>query len=230
MTWCIYMFSRTILKVLLWPFARTQVLHRERASRPGPFILAANHISHFDPPMLTCALRRKVDWMAMVELFENPWAARYFRAVDAFPTDRSRVDRAAVKTALARLRQGRLVGMFPEGGIRAGKTSVLEGAPLRPGSAALAQMARVPVVPCVLLGSDRLYAKKSWRPGRRVGIHIGFGNPIEPPEGMSKGEARQYVEDRLRAAFQELTQELRQHFSLSDADLPKTPAHRKGRE
>jgi 1-acyl-sn-glycerol-3-phosphate acyltransferase len=224
------MLSRLLLKILFGPFSRTRVLYAERANRPGAFILAANHISHFDPPMLTCALRRKIDWMAMAELFEKPWSARYFRAVDAFPTDRSRVDRAAVKTALARLKEGRVVGMFPEGGIRAGRTSVLEGAPLRPGSAALAQMGDVPVVPCVLLGSDGFYAKSSWRPFWRVRVWIAFGEPIAAPAGVSKAESRRLVEEQLVETLRSLYGELRERFSLADADLPKTPAHRKGRE
>lgn len=230
MRWCAYMLSRLLTRILFGLFARTQVLRPDRAGRPGAFILASNHISHFDPPILSCFTRRKIDWMAMVELFETRWGARYFRAVDAFPTDRDRVDRGAVKTALARLERGRVVGMFPEGGIRAGESSVLEGAPLRPGSAALAQMGKVPIVPCVLLGADRFYAKSAWRPFRRTRLWIAFGEPITAPVGVSKAESRRLVEEQLAASFRNLCGELREHFSLTDEDLPRTPQHRKGRE
>lgn len=224
------MLSRNLLKVLFGIFGRTTVLRADNAARGGAFILAANHISHFDPPILSAAVRRKIDWMAMVELFENKWSARYFHAVDAFPTDRARVDRAAVRTALARLRMGRIVGMFPEGGIRAGDTSVLEGAPLRPGSASLAQMAGVPIVPCVLLGSDRFYSKECWRPFRRNRLWVAFGDPIFAPDRMPKAEARAALERELAEALRRLYGELRERFSLTELDLPQTPQRRKGRE
>ena len=57
-------------------------------------------------------------------------------------------------TRVTRLKRGRVVGIFPEGGIRDGAHSVLEGAPLKPGIAALAQISGAPVVPCVLIGSE----------------------------------------------------------------------------
>lgn len=230
MAWIAYTLSRITAWGLLGLLARTRVLHAERTRRAGAYILAANHISHFDPPILSVATHRKIDWMAMVELFENPWAARYFRMIDTFPTDRSRVDRAAVKTTMTRLRRGHVVGMFPEGGIRAGKESVLEGAPLRPGTSTLAQMADVPVVPCVLLGSDRFYSKSAWRPLRRNRVWIAFGEPILPPREIPKSESRELVERQLAEAYRSLCSELQERFSLNDDDLPQTPQHRKGRE
>src|SRR6266545_7140469 len=100
------------------------------------------------------------------------------RAVDAFPVDRDRADRKTIRTAIERLKSGRIVGVFPEGGIRDGARSLLEGAPLRSGASTLAHIAQVPIVPCVILGSDRLYAKRSWLPLRRTPVWIGFGKAI----------------------------------------------------
>ncbi len=230
MAWFFYMVSRVIAKILFGLFAKTCVLHAARTSLPGPFILAANHISHFDPPILSAAALRKLDWMAMIELFENEWAARYFRAIDTFPTDRAKVDRVAVKTALARLERGHVVGMFPEGGIRAGRNSVLEGAALRPGSAVLAQMADVPIVPCVLLGSDRFYSKAMWKPFRRNRMWIAFGESLCADSALPRSEARSDLERRLAESMRSLLEELRDSYGLADEDLPKTPQHRKGRE
>jgi 1-acyl-sn-glycerol-3-phosphate acyltransferase len=106
-------------------------------------------------------------------------SARFLlRAVDAFPADRHRADRKTIRTAIERLKQGRIVGLFPEGGIRDGTRSLLEGAPLRAGAATLAHIAGAPILPCVIVGSDRLYSKKSWLPLRRTPIWIAFGDPI----------------------------------------------------
>src|SRR5207244_8146522 len=113
------------------------------------------------------------------------------RVVDTFPAERDRADRKTIRTAIERLKNGRIVGLFPEGGIRDGVRSLLEGAPLRPGASTLAHMAGVPILPCVILGSDRLYSKKSWRPLRRTTIWIAFGDPISSFPKLEKSCARQ---------------------------------------
>src|SRR2546430_3081592 len=118
------------------PFGYSSRIHLvgfENMNRAGGFLLASNHISHFDPLMISSVVRRKIDWMAMAEFFPMPIIGPFLRAVDAFPADRDRADRATIRTAIARLKDGRVVGLFPEGGIRSGKGSVLEDAPLRPG-------------------------------------------------------------------------------------------------
>src|SRR2546423_79553 len=200
---------------------KMHILHRERSKVRGAYILAANHISHFDPPILSVAARRKIDWMGMIELFEKPIVATWLRAIDTFPTDRARVDRAAVRTALARLARGHVVGIFPEGGIRDGERSVLAGAPPKPGTAVIAQLADAPLLPCAILGTDRLYNWEMWLPLRRVCIWIAFGKPISAPDEMSKAEARTFLDRELSEAFQNLFAELREHFALAEDDLPQ---------
>ena len=204
-----------------------RVLHGERSARPGAYLLASNHISHFDPPLVSLATRRRIDWMAMAELFQNRWSAAFFHAVDTIRTDRTGADRAAVRVALTRLRQGRVVGIFPEGGIRAGATSLLEGAPMRPGVAALAQMADVPILPCVALGTDRLYSTRMWRPIRRARFFVVFGEPLVARSEIPREEARAALEAELAAAFLALYAEAREAFRLQPDDLPQTPQRRR---
>ncbi|PYL86813.1 MAG: hypothetical protein DMF17_05080, partial [Verrucomicrobia bacterium] len=146
------------MKLLFGCVAHVRVVGRKNANRDGGLLLAANHISHFDPFILSSVVGRKIDWMAMAEFFPNPLVGSFLRAVDAFPADRNRADRKTIRTAIERLKQGRVVGVFPEGGIRDGARSLLEGAPLRPGASTLAHIAGVPIVPCVIVGSDRLYS------------------------------------------------------------------------
>src|SRR5216117_2470487 len=132
--------------------------------------------------------------MAMAEFFRFPLLGFLLRAVDAFPADRDRADRATIRSAIERLKNRRIVGLFPEGGIRDGARSLLEGAPLRPGASTLAHIARVPILPCVILGSDRLYSKKRWLPLRRTPIWIAFGNPIPSFPSLEKFAARKRIE------------------------------------
>src|SRR6266481_883595 len=214
------------MKVLFGYAGRVRVVRRANANLQGGFLLAANHISHFDPFIISSVVRRKIDWMAMAEFFPLPVLGFLLRAVDAFPAERNRADRKTIRTAIERLKQGRIVGLFPEGGIRDGARSLLEGAPLRAGASTLAHIAGVPILPCVIVGSDRLYSKKSWLPLRRTPIWIAFGNPIPHFPNLEKSAARACIDRELTAAFKTLYAELRERFSLTPDDLPHPPRKR----
>jgi 1-acyl-sn-glycerol-3-phosphate acyltransferase len=214
------------MKLVFGYSARVYVVGRESTERAGGFLLASNHISHFDPLIISSVARRKIDWMAMAEFFPKPIVGPFLRAVDAFPAERDRADRKTIRTAIERLKNGRIVGVFPEGGIRDGARSLLEGASLRAGASTLAHLAGVPIVPCVVLGTDRLYAKRSWLPMRRTPIWIGFGEAISNFPELEKSAARERIETELAAAFQNIYTELREKFQLRGDDLPHPPRER----
>ena len=227
----IYHVSRLLAKALFAPFIKVHVWRPESEPRKGVWILASNHISHFDPPILAVAVRRKIDWLSMIELFQEPLVAAWFHGIDAIPVDRARLDRRSVRVALTRLKAGHAIGLFPEGGIRSGARSVLEGAPLRPGVAGLSQMTGAAVIPCVILGSDRCYdARRLWRPGRRIPIWIGFGEPLHSPAEMDRAAARVALETNIAEAMRQLSLDMRRHFRLTEDDLPQTANRRRGAE
>ena len=218
--------AAVLMKLLFGCVARVRVLGSENVNRTGGFLLAANHISHFDPFVISSVVRRKIDWMAMAEFFRFTVVRFLLRAVDAFPADRDRADRKTIRTAIERLKDGRVVGLFPEGGIRDGARSLLEGAPLRPGVSTLAHIAGVPILPCVILGSDRLYSTKRWLPLRRTPIWIAFGNPISHSPDLERSQARERIESELTSAFKNLYTDLQQVFRLTTDDLPHPPRER----
>ena len=94
--------ARLLMKLLFACVARVRVIRRENANHDGGFLLAANHISHFDPFIISSVVRRKIDWMAMAEFFPYPVLGFLLRAVDAFPADRHRADRTTIRTAIER--------------------------------------------------------------------------------------------------------------------------------
>ena len=221
-----YQAGKLIVKLFFGCLARIRVLGHWNANGAGGFLLAANHISHFDPFLISLAVRRKIDWMTMAEFFRPPPLGFLLHAIDAFPAERDRADLKTIRTAIERLKSRRVVGLFPEGGIRDGARSLLEGAPLRPGASTLAQIAGVPVLPCVILGSDRLYSKRQWLPFQRTPIWIAFGDPISNFPELQKSQARERIESELAAAFKKLYTELREKFRLTADDLPHTPQER----
>src|SRR5690606_21561113 len=162
-------------KVLFLLTARVTVLGAEKVPR-GPYLLLCNHISHFDPPFVASFYPRKLDFMAMRDLFKNRVLGLIFRLCDMFPVSRDKSDMEAVRTTLERFKMGRIVCMFPEGGLRTGKDSVLEGNVLKPGAMTLAQMGKVPVLPCLVLGTDRYYSWKFWE---RIDLIMVVGELLE---------------------------------------------------
>src|SRR6266853_1122987 len=214
------------MKLLFGYSSLIYVTGSQHVNRAGGFLLASNHISHFDPFIISSAVRRKIDWMAMAEFFPVPLIGLFLRAVDAFPAARDRADRKTIRSAIERLKDGRIVGVFPEGGIRDGAQSLLGGASLRAGASILAHMAGVPIVPCVILGSDRLYGKRNWMPLRRTPVWIAFGQAISHFPELEKSVARARIEQDLTEAFQRLYAELRRKFQLTRDDLPHPPLER----
>ena len=222
----VYYAGKLLVKCVFGLVARIHVIGRQNANRAGGFLLASNHISHFDPFLISLSVRRKIDWMTMAEFFSPAPLGFFLRSIDAFPAERDRADLKTIRTAIDRLKSGRIVGLFPEGGIRDGARSLLEGAPLRPGAATLAQIADVPVVPCVILGTDRFYSKDQWLPFRRTPVWIAFGKPISCFPELQKSRARERIESELAASFKNLYAELREKFRLTTDDLPRSPQER----
>lgn len=216
--------ARTAFRIVFHGAGRVRIERLAPIPAGGPLILAPNHISHFDPPIVGSFFPRHVDWMAMEELFRNERFARALGLTGAFKVNRDGTDRTALRTAARRLQAGRVVGIFPEGGLRAGESSILNGAPMRPGLAALALIAKAPVLPCVIAGSDRYYHKKNWLPGRRPPVWMISGAPI-PPEG-----GREELHARIAAAYIELRERLLQRPDFRPEDLPATPQARKGED
>ena len=187
----------------------------------GPWILASNHLSHFDPPLIAGAFRRPIDFLAMRELFRPAWFGFLMRGVNVIPVGRRQADTTALKAALHRLEKGRIVCVFPEGGLRAGETSVLGGAELTEGVALLAARSQVAVRPAVIVGSDQLYARQNWI--RRPRVVVAVGEPLPPP---AKQEKRSGWVQRLGQEMRKVYEEARHRHSLHPHELPHTPQER----
>lgn len=203
-----YTLVRFVGRHVFWLSSRPTVLHIDRICRPGAFILASNHLSPFDVPLLIHHSSRKLDFVSITEVFRKPLLGWFYGSMNAFPLDRWKPDAPTVRIILDRLARGRVVAMFPEGHVRKVEDSVVHGGKIRPGVARLAQMANVPIIPVVLINSRAYGRPINWAPLRRVRYGANFGKPIEPSADLDKQSAAEDVETRLRAAYVDLYQEL----------------------
>lgn len=145
----LYFLIRTILRVVFRVVFRWRIYGEENIPAEGPVLVAANHVSFLDPPVVGCAISRKVHFMAKAELFKYPVLGWLFRSFGAFPVRRGAADRTAIKMALDLLKQGEVIGIFPEG------TRNRTGQVLAPqhGVALLAIKADASIVPAAVTGT-----------------------------------------------------------------------------
>jgi len=195
----------------------------EHVPKAGAGLVISNHISHFDPSFMMAKFPRVVHFMADKPLLELPIMGKLLEWGHVFPIDRTKNDRAALRTAMARLEAGNFVGIFPEKGIRHGKTSVLGGAELPIGTASFWKMMNVPVIPMVILGSDQMYAWQNYFKRPRVFVRV--GPALQPDKSATKEELR----DRIAQAWRELYESLIRDFNLTPDELPKSAQARWGK-
>ncbi|MDR5683492.1 MAG: lysophospholipid acyltransferase family protein [Armatimonadota bacterium] len=193
-----YWISKFFFTLILRALFGMRVTGREHEPRRGPFIVVSNHWSAFDPPVLGCALRNKVHFMAKEELFRIPVLRSWMRAVGTFPVRRGEPDRAAIRAALEIVRRGGVLGMFPEG-TRNPRGYLL---PAEPGAAFLALRARVPILPVGILGTLDVLPKGARMPRLRR-IRVRIGPPIHLDD-IPQEDAIREVSDRIMRAIAEL--------------------------
>lgn len=194
----LYRLGRWLFRVFFRVWLRWEVSGSENVPPVGPLILAANHSSLLDPPLVGGAVRRPVRFMAKDELFRPPLFGRVLRAMGAFPVRRGRPDRQAIKLALRILESGGVVGMFPEG--TRGDGRVL----LDPqgGAAMLALKSGAALVPMAIKGSGAVMPKGARLP-RRVKVSVVVGRPFRV--GNARGLLDKEVQDATsRRIMQEI--------------------------
>jgi 1-acyl-sn-glycerol-3-phosphate acyltransferase len=189
----------SVIAAFSWPLLRG--LYRldargtENVPAEGGFVLAANHVSNFDPWPLGLPIwpRRFLRFMAKSELYWWPLTL-ILNGAGAFRVRRGQSDAEAIETAVALAREGHVVTMFPEGtrqkkGLR--KTRVARP---RTGAARIALDAGVPILPAAIKGTDGL---------ARLGkLKVVYGEPL-PPEGTA-----QELTERLMAEIDRLHETL----------------------
>jgi 1-acyl-sn-glycerol-3-phosphate acyltransferase len=217
-----YYFCRELYLLFLRPVSRAHYDGMDLVPKAGPALLISNHISHFDPPLMAAKFPRVIHFMADKPLLKVPILGKIMEWGHVFPIDRTKSDRGALRTAMARLASGNIVAIFPEKGIRHGKTSVLGGAELPIGTASLWKMMDVPVIPMVIIGSDQLYAAKNYLHRPRIFVRVGQALPPD------KSASREELRDRIAAAWRELFEAMKRDYDIRPEEFPKSAQERWG--
>ena len=166
-----YYFMQRFLRIFFRALFKVEIRGIENVPPEGKIILAANHVSNWDPPFLACFLERHVHYMAKIELFKNPIFGTAIRALHAFPVRRGESDMGAIKHALDVLKAGKCLGLFPEG--TRSKTGEVQKA--EAGVSLIAAMSKAPIIPAALIGTEKIFSKSNRFPK----LTLIFGAPMK---------------------------------------------------
>jgi len=191
-----YWLARWACRLFCILFFRFRVFGKENVPRKGPLLLVSNHQSYLDPVFCGVALKRQLHYLARESLFVNPFFRALICSVNAIPVRRGRADLSAMKTVIARLRQGRAVCLFPE----ATRTPDGRIAPFKGGVALLAKRGRATILPVVIDGAFECWPrhKKLFSPGAKVTVCYGEPIAAEQLDKMDDRQLARLLTDTLR--------------------------------
>nr|WP_238942679.1 lysophospholipid acyltransferase family protein [Planococcus beigongshangi] len=153
-----------MVKTALTPLYRFEVKGTEKFPQQGGILLCSNHIHALDPPVVGMTSPRTVHFMAKEELFKVPVLGRILPQVNAFPVKRGMSDREALRSALRILKNGDVVGLFPEG-TRSDDGVLKKGLS---GAGFFALRGNADVMPCAIIGPYKAFRK----------VKVVYGEPI----------------------------------------------------
>jgi 1-acyl-sn-glycerol-3-phosphate acyltransferase len=220
-TSCAQVMARAVLRVLYGLKARG----REHIPRSGPVIIASNHLSYLDPPIIGALLPRHFRFVATEELFNMGLLATIMRIFETIPIKRGAADRRAYHQIIASLRRNDLIVLFAEG------TRSFDGRlqPFEPGTARIALLEGIPVVPTTITGSFEAWSRTRHFPTIGKKIIVRFHRPIFVEKITNRAQIRELTAKLCNEIAAPMRRRLEAYHRLCTRKK-KSPSHPRHRE
>ncbi|MEK3853332.1 lysophospholipid acyltransferase family protein [Cytobacillus sp. FSL H8-0458] len=189
----LYAFAKAAVYGVLKPIYRFEVIGKENIPSEGGVLLCSNHIDNLDPPVVGINAPRPVYFMAKEELFNVPVLGKIVPHLNAFPVKRGMSDREALRKGLAILKEGNVLGLFPEG--TRSKTGQLGKGLAGAGFFALRSEAHV--VPCAIIGPYKAFSK----------LKVVYGTPIDMKELRERKASAEETTERIMSEIRKLIED-----------------------
>jgi 1-acyl-sn-glycerol-3-phosphate acyltransferase len=199
---------------------RVRISGLEEVSQEGGVVIAVSHVSHLDPIVVSAILGRRISWVSRIEFYQQWFMRTVLHHGGAFRVDRHGPALPTIREGLRRLARGEAVGIFPEGELMRGRDSVLRGASIKQGVCLLAVRSGRPVLPVIVLGTDRLERLGPWMPAKRGKLWVHVGKPLYASSRKPGREVRAEFAALLVAEYVRLYAEAREKFDLPESIVP----------
>lgn len=196
-----YRIAWQLFRLMYSTYFRWRIYNPERVPKEGPVILASNHASFLDPPLVGSALPRGCSYLARESLFRYPGIGALLRSWQAVPVDRDGAGARGLKAILDRLLAGDVIILFPEGTrTRDGKLQ-----PARSGIGLTVIKSDAPVVPVRVFGTFEAYGRAVKFP-KPKSIAVKYGRPMS--FAALRAEAKTCSKPRLKEIYQQVADEI----------------------
>lgn len=197
----VYFLGWCFFRAVYATYFHWRVFNPERVPLTGPVILASNHASYLDPPLVGSGVKRGINYLARDSLFRFPGVGWLLRKWNSVPVDREGGGAAGLKAILDRLLAGGAIILFPEG------TRCKDGnlQPARSGIGLTVIKSTAAVVPCRVFGTYEAYGRHIKIP-RPHGIAVKYGQPMYFEK--LRAEAKTCTKARLKQIYQEVADEI----------------------
>ncbi len=199
----LYKLTALTIKLICRINGTLEVRGKENFPSKGGIIIAPNHISYLDPPIIGSVSPRRVTFMAKKALFDVTVLGSMIKHV-AYPVDRDNPQPSTIKETIRRLKSGQVISLFPEG-TRSETGELQEG---KRGIGVIASLSKVPVIPALIVGSDKaLPLGAKWL--KKAKITVVFGKPIYYTSTVDGKECRGHqlhdaISKKIMSAIKEL--------------------------
>lgn len=189
----LYSFAKAAVYGVLKPIYRFEVIGKENFPAEGGVLLCSNHIDNLDPPVVGINAPRPVYFMAKEELFNVPVLGKILPDLNAFPVKRGMSDREALRKGLGILKEGNVLGLFPEG--TRSKTGQLGKGLAGAGFFALRSEAHV--VPCAIIGPYKAFSR----------LKVVYGKPIDMKELRERKASAEETTELIMSEIRKLIED-----------------------
>jgi 1-acyl-sn-glycerol-3-phosphate acyltransferase len=193
----VYRAMRVLFRLFFRLYARWEVFGLENVPKVGPVIIAPNHVSFLDPPLVGAPLDRECRFMGRHDLWDSKIMKWFLPRIGAFPINRGKIDRQAIRLGLDALAKGYALVVFPEGA-RSDDGTLQRG---ELGTALFVQKSGAPVVPTAVIGAFEMLPPHA-RKLKRVKLKCVFGRPLTFDTGTTR---EQIIREIMRAIAALLT-------------------------
>jgi len=219
-----YQLSRPVLKaafrLIFNILGRVKLIGRENVPYGEPDVVAMNHISIYDPPLIAAFWPEMLEIIGAADVFEKPGQGEILKVYGVIPVHRGEYDRALFKRIITIIKAGYPLLIAPEGG----RSHVPAMRRALPGIAYIIEQTGAPVVPVGLVGTTEDFWQRAKR-GEKPWLEIRIGTPITLPPITDKGAARREARQRnADLVMQHLAGLLPEEYRGVYADSAITPA------